>query len=176
VFSTASGLETDVPALVIKGTHADNALEMNSGEIGVGFFGGEATTLKTIDVNGGTLRCGANCTLNGTGSKLTVIGGEVFVESSLLDADQHGGAITIYGSSSLSGALNLYAGTFHFQSSGTIATANIYDLLDASDDLSDKTITNTTIFQGGRIVDPARTITHTNGISVGGDVLEVAAA
>ena len=175
VQKTAQSLETGVPACLILGTHASNAADIQEGEVGFGFYG-EATTLLTLRVAaGGTATCGAGCTLG------TVTGeGTVGINGAVTTITQYAGDWTISGGGAVT-TLTVITGTLHYESSGTVTTANIGGTqgsatVDCSQDASARTFTTTNLKAGGRIVDPMRTITFTNGIAMDSQAREVAAA
>jgi hypothetical protein len=172
VQKTGQPLETDgTPAVLLQGTHASNAADVQAGSVGFGFFA-EATTLLTLRTAAqANVICGTGCTLG------TLTGeGQLRVNSNVTTMNQNGGTWTISEAATI-GTLNQKNGaTLKHRSSGTISTANIGGLVDCSDDASARTITTATINARGRIVDPNQTITYTNAVARGTDVREISAA
>src|SRR5262249_12471508 len=84
VLNSAQRIESGVPAVLLKGTNAANALHINKGDVGVAFFGGETATLVTLNVGYEINTAGdsmlwlgagvslANATIVQTGGNLTV--------------------------------------------------------------------------------------------------------
>ena len=176
VRGTGGALETGVPALLIKGTHASNTLDVHDGTVGVAFFGTEVAAVVTSSQSGGDVILGPGCTL----TTLQVQGGSLVAESNSTTITQDGGTVTILGSATV-GTIDLREGVLDYLSSGTATTVNIGGkpnpaTIDCSRDRSGRTFTTTTLHENGRIVDPAKTITHTNGVAVGANVSEVNAA
>ena len=76
VYKTGARAEPDVPACLLKTTHASSSIEMNGGDVGIAALAGEASTIA-IEQTGGVLHVGAGATLKSvdkTGGTLTVDG------------------------------------------------------------------------------------------------------
>jgi len=168
---SASPEEQNIPALLLKGTHASNALDVQSGSVGVAAFGGESATLASLRTAAGSVvLCGEGCsvtTLQGEGT--------VQLNATVTTLTQRGGNWTVNGASNVT-TLTQSAGVLNYRGSGTIATSTVGGLLDFSGDASARTMTDTTLKAGGRIMDPQDTVTFTNGIQLDSAVRMVAAS
>lgn len=167
VNQTGTPLESGLESLLIKGTHASNALEVNKGSVGIAVFPGETAVIATLrqgytsNIAGDTqVRCGSGVTL----TTINQSGGTLETNSNITTVNKTGGTMTIV--SGTVTTLNNYSGTVYYISTGTCTTAVIggEGTLDFSRDMSDRTFTTTTIIAGGRINDPFDTVAWTNGI------------
>lgn len=176
VFDTASVLEFGVPAVLLKGTHVSNTLDVQEGIVGFSFFGGEAGALATLSNVAGTVFTGSAMT------QLTTVqnqAGEVHVHVATTTITQDGGITYVYGVATV-GTATITGGTFDYRSSGTITTLAVGGLsvqatATFANDRSTRTVTNATIHENGRINDPASTVTWTNGVAIGANVTYVQA-
>lgn len=175
VVNTGFGLETDLEALLIKGTHATNVLEVHAGSVGVAPHGNDSSVLATLRNAGGAVQTYANCTV----TTCTVSGGSTILNKAPTTLTQKGGTTTILGSGAVT-TLAVSAGACNYQSSGTVTTASIGGLgealVDCGGDISPRTFTTTTLDRGGRILDPNQTITFTNAVARGSNARELSAA
>lgn len=170
VRKTGQPIEQGVPSLLLLGTHASNAMDVQAGSVGVAIFGTEVSTLLT-------LRCSANATVTcGEGCTLGTISGEgtVQMNSAVTTLTQAGGQWTINGSSAIT-TLTQNGGLLNHNSSSTITTATIGGTVNCGGDASARTITTCTLNKGGKIVDPLNVLTITNGIQKASNVREIAA-
>jgi hypothetical protein len=159
--SGSSGLEP----LVIRGTHASNALHIYDGVVGVATADpGHVATILTANVDGGRLRIADGCTL----TTINQTDGEIEVESAFTTLNQSGGEITTRGTGAITTA-NV-AGTANLLSTGTITTLNLYGngVADFSGSAAARTVTNTNKYGdnariNARTAAPAA-ITFTNGV------------
>lgn len=167
VYGTGSPVETDVEALLIKGTHASNALNVNRGSVGVAIFAGETATLsawkaaytanKAGDVS---LRFGSGVT-HTTGVQT---GGTVETNSAITTVTKSGGTLT-----HKAGAITTLTnneGPVISLGTGTITNYKGAkgSKLDKSRDLRGQTITNCTLYAGAEISDPGAALTFSNGV------------
>lgn len=170
VRGSGNSRENGIPAVLLLGTHASNVLDVQSGTVGLAFFGGDVSTLTTLrTATGAKVWCGAGSTLG------TVSGsGEVEINAAVTTVTQASGVVTVNGSGNV-GTWTLNGGRAVWRSSGTITTASISAMLDCSGDASSRTITNCTLKSGGTIADPHRSITYTNGILLDSTVSHISA-
>lgn len=168
VYGSGTRAEADVPAILIKGTHAANVLNLNKGDVGLAFFGGEAATAATIRV-GYRDAVASDCDLvvgaGATTTTLVQIGGDVEILSNLTTATIAAGTLTI-GDDATVTTLNVDGGTVYYESDGICGTANVAGTLDFRRDIRARTVTNANLYEGGAIQDPAATVTWTNGIDL----------
>ena len=177
VRSTGDGTEQVIPACLLKGTNTGNVLDVQTGDIGYSFFGGEAGALATLRNVSGSVQTGNAMT------QLTTVqnqAGTVWVRRNVTTITNDGGTVVVYGSSTVT-TLTVSGGVCVYLSSGTITTLNLGGrsvpaTFDASQDRSPRTITNTNLHENGVINDPANTLTHTNGIAPGSNVTQITAA
>ena len=170
VRKTGSAIEQGIPPLLLLGTHASNAIDIQGGSVGVAFFAGETSTLLTSRSAGNSsVVCGEGCTLG------TISGeGIVQVNSAVTTLTQQGGQWTINGASAVT-TLTQNGGVLNHNSSGTFTTSTIGGTLNCSGDASARTMTTVTLNKGGRIIDPLNTLTFTNGIQKAANVREIVA-
>jgi hypothetical protein len=134
VLRSGVGADSGVPAVLIKGTHADNALEVSGGSVGVAFFGGETSTIKTLNVAGGSLVCGDGVTLNGTGSTAVITGGVAELRTVALSLVAYSGTTNLINGGGAT-TLDVRTGaTCNHRGSGTSTTVSLAGVLDLSGD------------------------------------------
>lgn len=120
VLATGSSPDDNTEAVLLKGTHASNVLNVDSGNVGVAIYGGETSTLATLRLDGdATVRCGSGVTLgtiavnSGTlainsavGTSLTMLAGDVTIDGSgaVAQLTIRGGTCTYNTSGALGGA------------------------------------------------------------------------
>lgn len=164
VVNTGTSVETNVPALIWKGTHASNEVNISAGSVGIGFFGGESATVATLRIGGDgvggrpDVHCGSTVTM----TTLTMSDGDVFLSSGLTTVDKRGGTLTIYNGNVTT--LNERGGITYYMGAGTLTTVNIDGggLVNCDRDLRGRTFTNTSIYEGGSLISRQRTITFSN--------------
>lgn len=145
-----SGEDTGFAPILLKGTHASNALHVFSGWVGVGTVTlAETSTFAAINVTGPE----ANVEL-GSGLTLTTINqvdGQVAFRNNLTTLNQEGGTAISEGAATITTAD--IGGTFFSNSTGTITTLNVQDngLADFSQSPTGRTVTNCTVYGTGRI-------------------------
>lgn len=171
ILSTGSPIEGS-HALIIKDTHASSVWDIRSGSVGFATFGGNAAAI-------GAMTIGKPATVE-IGVLATQAGNLV----SFGTLTTYGEASNVYvkdGTAELNGPLppdltDVSGGTCKYNCSGTCTAVLIGPgTLDASNDLSARTFTATTLRRDGTLTDPGRTITHTGAIAISG-VNEVRAA
>lgn len=140
---TATGLDTDVPAVLLRGTHASNVFNVEGeSEVGVALFGGETSTVATLRVqDGASVRCGSGVTL-----------GTIVVNNGTLEANSAvGTSLTITGgSATLNGTgavaqLTVLGASVVYNTSGTLGGNTVVGdggVIDFSQDPQAKTVTN----------------------------------
>jgi hypothetical protein len=172
VRKTGTALETGVPSVVLLGTHANNAIDCQSGSTSTSIFALDASTWLTA-------RVATNATfVFGEGVTLGTLTGEGTVRgsSAVTTMTQNGGSWTLSGASAVTTLTQREGATLYYNSSGTITTANIWGTVDCSGDASARTFTTTTLGLNGVIYDPFQTITHTNKIAIAAGVRRVTAS
>jgi hypothetical protein len=155
VLNTGSSLDA-LPALIWKGTNASNSLVMSGGSVGIGVFGGEAATLATVGVSGGTLYTGSGVTLSGA---LTMSGGQWQINS-LVDGSltMTGGAAVINGTAGVD-QLTIRDGYCLYNTSGTLGGNTVIEgggVLDMGTMPTSVTVSNAITLRGPncQFIDP----------------------
>lgn len=166
IFGKGSRIESGVPCILWKGTHASNTLSNLAGDVGVAFFGGETATVATLVTGDGAnssayTYCGSGCTL--TTVKLN--GGAQVTNSAITTATQYAGQWDHY--SGTITTLNCNGGTFTPHATCTITTASVYGKIDLSKTAGTVTFTNVVnLYAGAEIYDPNGKATFSAGYKI----------
>lgn len=164
-------IESGIPAILWKGTHASNTLTIDKGSLGVAFYGGELATILTLKVaytdNQATdvsLICGVGLTL----TTQDIDGGVVTINNDGVTTNQRAGVLTVLGSAAMTTTLRLDGGTCHWNSVGqlTLPIVSGGGVLDFRRDNRTRTVVNCEVHENGSIYDPAGTVTWTGGIKI----------
>jgi hypothetical protein len=146
VSASGNGLEANVPAVLLKGTHVSNSFTFNGGSIGLGFFASAASTALTLTCGtGATVTCGAGCTLdtiNNLGATLTINSAVVTLLHHPTSSSK--ALTTVLGTGAVA-QLTMQGGTCDYQTSGNLAGTTIMAngaVLTFDNDARAKTITN----------------------------------
>lgn len=165
VYNTGNPVETGVPSLLFKGTHASNAATVNKGSVGFAVLGDETaastavlTTLSvgytTNPAGDSTVRCGLGCAL----TTVDQSGGKLEINSAATTITKTGGDLTLAGNGVTVTTLNERGGTTYVTGTTTITTANLSNagVLDYSRDMRSKTIANAVNIYGNqaKFIDP----------------------
>jgi hypothetical protein len=169
VTNSAQRVEAGVPAVLLKGTNTANVLNVNRGDVGLAFFGGETAALAALTVGYETNPAGDSTVWLGTGASLanTAVvqtGGNLTINS----ATSGTATITVYdGTLTLqSGAqtgLAVLGGTCVYNSTGTLGGTAVVGgsgALDFSQDLRAKSVTNPINLYGAKskLFDPNKVV------------------
>jgi hypothetical protein len=168
VQSTGTASETNVPALLLLGTNASNALYVSEGSsVGVAYFDSESSTVATIET-AGTLHVGDSATL----TNVDVNGGVFTTSSATTTLDISGGQATCYAGAHAT--VNVYeAGTLNYRSTGAITTLSVSGTLDCTLDPRGRTVTNiVTLHRGATLNDPNATLTLSGGFTIDHGLLD----
>lgn len=160
VYGMATSAETGLAALLWRGTHASNVVNVYSGTVGVAIFSGETAVIATLRQTGGTVKTASGTTL----MTIDKSAGSLETFSSATTITNRGGDITVW--SGAHTTINLLQDKLAYNSTGTLTTLNVYDAGEANfDEVNQaRTVTNCTIVEGAKISDKAKTVTWTNGI------------
>lgn len=147
---TGSGINGMPAVLIDSGSHADSVVECREGaSVGIGMDGEDTVTVKTITQSGGLIECGPQVTLNGTGSTITVKGGEFRCRTAILSLDLSGGGTAIVNGSANSTTVTVAPdSTLELNSSGTVTTLTNEGTLDMTNDASSRTISTLNVKAG----------------------------
>lgn len=142
VYNTGTPKEFDLEAMLWKGTHASNVMNVRgSASVGVAVFGGETATIATLSVDeNARVRCGAGTTL----TTVNVNSGTVELNSNITTLNVYGGTVTVNGTATV-GQLNVYGGLVVYNSTGTIGGNTLVGesgRIDFSTGLGAVTVTN----------------------------------
>lgn len=167
VYQTGRGGDGDLEALLWKGTNANNTLTVYRGEVGVARFGGESATLATLKLGYVEDEAGDATVVCGSGLSVTTVqitGGELDLSSAATTVTLMGGALKFR-----TGAVTTLTndgGAVTYSSSGAITTLNVGTGGSIQFDPTPRTVTNANLYAGGSILDPQKSVTWSNGISL----------
>ncbi len=156
IYGKGQPLDTGVPCVLFKGSHASNVVRNLAGSLGVAFYGGETATVATLVSGDGPQSaaetiCGSGCTL----TTVTMNGGTLETNSAITTATQNGGISWIHKSGTVTTAL-IYGGTHYPNGAATYTTLKIYAAtFDASKGTASFAVTNTIqLYKGAKYIDP----------------------
>jgi hypothetical protein len=169
VNNSAQRLEAGVPSVLLKGTNAANALNVNKGDVGVAFFGGETATLLSVNVGYETNPAGdstvwlgaavtlANAAIVQTGGNLTTNS----ATSGTASITQYDGNLKLQIGAQT--GLAVLGGTCVYNTTGTLSGTPVVGgsgTLDFSQDLRSKTVTNPINLYGAKskLLDPNKVV------------------
>jgi hypothetical protein len=169
ILNSAQRLESGVPAVLLKGANAANALNVNRGDVGVAFFGGETATLVALNVGFETNPAGDSAVWLGSGvtlanAAIVQTGGSLTINSATSGTaaiTQYDGLLTLQAGAQT--GLAVLGGTCVFNSTGTLGGTTVVansGLIDFSQDLRAKTVTNPVNLYGAKagIKDPNKVV------------------
>jgi len=165
VLNSGTGDETDVPAVLLLGTHASNTVEVARGEVGIAFHGGEASTVLTLYVgqedspaSDARVTCGSGTTL-GT---ITKSGGVLVVNSAIGTALTQLSGVTVVNGTGAVASISGQGGRIVYSTAGTLNGSPVLTngcVLDFSQDLRAKTVTNPIdCFDTANVFDPHKVV------------------
>lgn len=168
------GSDDEFPAVLLRGSHADSTLKVMSGSVGVAVFGGETSTLTSLQMSAGgdgagpTVRLGSGVTLSGN---LTKQGGTLECYCSIGgNFLQTAGDSTFYGTAAITGTSEIQEGTVNWRSAGSL-TGNVDvaggGTLAFGEDHRGRTVAGTVVLHAGAtLLDPHRSVTWSNPIQL----------
>jgi len=168
VHNSGSRADSELPAIMLKGTHAANTLTVHRGDVGVAVLAGETAVIATLTMDYVTNLESDAKVVCGSGATLTTIvksGGILAIESNVVTVTNSGGTATIKGTATVT-TLNVEGGTVYCNSNGTITNLYVLGHVDFSRDMRALTVTNCYLYKGGKISDPHKRVTWTNGIDL----------
>jgi hypothetical protein len=170
VKNTGQRLEAQIPAVLLNGTHASSSLSVNRGDVGVAFFGGETSTILTLNVGYQNNPAGDSQVVLGAGVTLTnativQTGGTLETNSATSGTatiTQYDGTLTIQAGGQV--GLTVRGGHCVYNSTGTLGGAPVVSgsgWLDFSQDLRAKAVTNPIDLYGAdaKLSDPNKVVT-----------------
>lgn len=165
--------ESDKNAIIWKGTHVDNELNVSKGDFAAAFVDGETAHFATVRVGFLDNQDGDSIVFMGAGvdlanAAITQTGGALSIDSATGTGTilVNGGELTV-----LSGAhasIIVDSGTCFYQSTGTLTLTKVGDggTLDYRRDNRTRTVSAAEIYSRSTYLDPQRTITHTTGVDL----------
>lgn len=161
---SAARAEVGIPRILWKGTHTDNAIYINRGDLGIAFFGPDSANFETMGVGFvDTQATDANVYIGSgvthkAGGEITMNGGVFESRSAIIVIQVSAGVATVSGSATVT-TLRHRGGTYYPNTTGTLANFFLHGdaLFDCRQDMRTTTITSTNIY-GGTIQDPMGTI------------------
>lgn len=132
-------------------------------KVGIAARGGTTMTAPTVRVMGGDVKIGAGTTL----TTLYTSGGNVVDEAAVTTYTTEKAGTASLGKIATVTTLNVGKGTrFYYDSSGTATAVHGQGIIDASRVYVARTWTDTDLYAGSRLIDPYKSITHTNAITL----------
>lgn len=172
VNSTEQSAEDGIPTVLLKGTHASNALNVAKGSVGAAFFAGETATLVTVNVGYKESVQSDSAVVLGSGVTLTAptikqTGGTLEANSAITGASVvviDDGVMTLNGTGGIAAGLTIRGGTLIYNSTGTLGgnpEVSGTGHLDFSQDMRTKTVTNAVEVFGSqaKVSDPHKVVT-----------------
>ncbi len=170
VYGTGVPVDANISqALLFKGTNAGNVANVYRGTVGIAALVGETATVATLRIGFISAQASDAVVYCGTGVTLTTItqdGGVLTTQSNLTTVNHYAGTHTILAGTVTT--LTIDSGTVFYQSTGTCTTAAIGSdgVLDCSQDLRGRTITNVLlVYERSAVRDPGKTLTLTAGLT-----------
>lgn len=170
VFNSGNSVEPGIGAVVLRGTHASNALNVTKGDVDVAPFAGETSTLLSLNVGYVTNQTGDSDVYLGSGvtladATLKVSGGRLETNSATSGSATitvSGGLVVLNSGGQL--GLTVRGGEVQYNSTGTLGGNPVVSNsghLDFSRDLRTKTVTNPLEVFGSqaRVSDPFKVVT-----------------
>jgi len=170
VFNSGSRIESGIPAILWKGTHASNVVNLIRGDMGAAILSGETATIATFRISYDKNQGGDAKYRGGSGVTMTTVkqsGGVAEIESDTTLIDSTGGSVRLMGSSTHA-QINADGGEVVYISDGTLTQGRVGrgGVLDCSRDLRPRTFTDLELSEGATYLDPFKTVTHTNAIDL----------
>ncbi len=158
VHGSGNSSEQGRAAIMLRGTHASNTLDVRKGNVSSAMEVGQSATWATIYQSGGSLDLSENCTL----TNLTRTGGDITVRSATTAIRNENGRLDITAGAHT--ALTLNGGRCNYLGTGTITTANVNNgsvLNCDTGSMAGVTITTLNL-NAGTVVDSVDRVTVTN--------------
>ncbi len=166
-----TGSPTDSAAFDVTGTGSTMMLNLLKGSYGVALEPSQTASIGTARIGyisnvGGdvVLTLGSGCTTTTVNQE----GGTVTMYAGATTLSMIGGTMTTIGAGAFTTMTVQGGATVYHRSTGTITTLNVYPgaTADFSLDLRGRTVTNCTVYSGGTLIDPEKTVTFANAFAV----------
>jgi Ni,Fe-hydrogenase III small subunit len=169
IYNTASSAQdANRTPLRLKAVNASTDIKVFAGSVSISDDSDNSSTVGDIEVNGGTVNCGASVTL----TNVIMNGGTLNLQSSIAGtATIKGGTLNHYddnASASTIATLTVSdSGTVNHYASGTITTLNLNGgTVDLTRTQKSKTVTTLTADTGGTLITDSGTVTLTNDVAL----------
>jgi len=139
----------------------DVNLDSAGGKVGLAALAGQTGTFTTVKVSEGDVTIGNGVTM----TALTTAGGVTHNQANATTINSEGGVLHREKASTV-GTWNMNKGKAYEKSSGTATAVKLAGMIDASKDLRPRTWTNTDLYPGAKLLDPHKTITFTNPMTL----------
>ena len=176
IHNTGTASETGLGAVIWKGTHASNVVNVIKGSLNVAPFAGEIATISTLRVGFRDNPLGDSTVRLSDGVTLTTVnvsGGNVTADSDITTLTQTDGVTTLFSGNITTLALD--GGQCFYRGTGTLTTVTINTdaELNFDQDLRGRTITNVVnMYERSKLIDNFSTLTWSNGFKVNGAGIE----
>ena len=166
VFNTGTTAEPGVKAILWRGAHASNVVNVNKGSFAAAPFAGETATIATLRQGYRTNQTGDTDVLLGAGCTLTTLnksGGALEVNSSFTTLTQGAGETVLQAGTP--STVHLNGGQLRWRSGSGATTVNVSDgaELDFRQDMRAKTIATLNLYAKAIVRDPFEVATITSG-------------
>jgi hypothetical protein len=168
VLSTGGASGSEPAALLFKGTHASNVVNVGAGSVGIAALASEVATVATLRVGAGSGQ-GTPAVVCGPGVTLTTLvqdGGSVTLNAAVTTATLIDGTLTSFAGNVTTA--NIDGGTFFYEGTGTIGTLNVSagGTADFTRDPRPRTVTNCTVQTNATLRNTFMTAAFTNPVVV----------
>lgn len=170
VVDTGSPAEADVPALLWKGAHNSNVVNVYRGSGAAAWLGKETATIATLNCGYTTARESDVSFFCGNVTLTTVVqeGGDLTINTAATTITRRGGTLTVRGSGAVT-TVNNWGGTLNWRSSGTVSALYCgVATVDYRGDMRAKTVSACDAYAGATILDPQGIVTWSAGIDLNG--------
>jgi hypothetical protein len=172
IVATGSRDDPEVPAVLWKGAHNSNVVNIYSGSAAAAWLGKETATIATLNCGYTTSRdsdvsffCGSGVTFQ---TAIVQEGGDLTINSACTTVTRRGGTLTASGSGAYTTIYN-WGGTLNYRTSGTVGTLVCgAATVDFSGDMRAKTVSACDAYAGASILDPQKVVTWSAGIDLNG--------
>jgi hypothetical protein len=169
VLNTGQPETAEEPAVLWKGTHAENVVSISKGSLAIARQAGEQAVVNTLSVGYRTNLPGDARVHCGAGAALTTVnqsGGILTTNSTIAAANLTGGELL-----HLAGAitqLTMARAAVRYRSAGTLAAVSVGPggILDFRQDMRSRTVASCDLFAGAELHDPHGTAVFSSGIDL----------
>ena len=168
ILQTGESESASLPAMLWKGTHASNSVNISKGSLGIGYLIGDTATVATLNVGYVSDRDRDATVIGGSSLSLTTLninGGSVTLQNNVTTVNGYNGTITVIEGNIAT--FNNFGAAAIYRANDTITTYDGRDgaSIDFNSDPRGRTLTNTTLRKGTIWKDEAKTVTFSNAVS-----------